>query len=119
MPATPRIRQLRRDKTLFALALNTVRLHLEEEGRLSQQPHLREAPDVDLLLIQQSVDQWVALAADYIMRKFRCPLGVALPLIGELQTELKRSIPAAELWQIPLGQVLALPPGALAGPAAD
>ncbi|NML67702.1 hypothetical protein HHL22_21075 [Hymenobacter sp. RP-2-7] len=110
MATLPRLRQLRRDKTLFALALNTVRLHLEEEARTSQQPHLREAPDADLLFIQQSIDQWVSLAASYMVRKFHCPLASALSLIGELQTELKRGIPVEELWQIPLEQVLNLPP---------
>lgn len=114
MAATPRIRQLRRDRTLFTLALNTIRLHLEEEERLARQPHLREAPDADLLLIQQSVDQWVSLSASYIMRKFRCQLAQALQLLGELQAEMKRGIPLAELWQLPLAGALSLPPALLA-----
>jgi hypothetical protein len=116
MAATlPRLRQLRRDKTLFALALNTIRLHLEEEARTNQQPQLRQEPDAELMLIQHSIDQWVSLAANYIVRKFHCPLSQALPLVGELQNELKRGIPVEELWQIPLGQVLAIPHELLAG----
>ena len=124
MAATlPRLRQLRRDKTLFALALNTIRLHLEEEARTNQQPQLRQDPDAELLLIQHSIDQWVSLAANHIVRKFRCPLSQALPLVGELQNELKRGIAVDELWQIPLGQVLAITYELLAGqqeaPAAE
>ncbi|MVN78265.1 hypothetical protein GO988_18195 [Hymenobacter sp. HMF4947] len=108
--ATPRLRQLRRDKTLFTLAMNAVRLHLEEEDRLAQQPHLHETPDADLLLIHQSIDQWVGLATGYIMRKFRCPAAQAMELLGELQTELKASISMAELRQVPFQQALHLPP---------
>ena len=114
MPAAPRPRQLRRDKTLFALAMNAIRLHLEEHDRLAQQPTLREAPDADLLLIQQSIDQWVGLATGYIMRKFRCPAPQAMQLLGELQADLKMGIPVAELRQVPFQQALALPPERLA-----
>lgn len=113
---TPRLRQLRRDKTLFALAMNAIRLHLEEDDRLARQPHLREAPDADLLLIQQRIDQWAGLATGYIMRKFRCPIALALQLLGELQAELKMSIPMAELRQVPFTQALALPPELMASP---
>lgn len=107
--ATPRMRQLRRDKTLFTLAMNAIRLHLEEDDRLAQQPQLREAPDADLLLIQQSIDQWVGLATGYVMRKFRCPAAQTMELLGELLAELKTSIPVAELRQVPFTQALALP----------
>lgn len=109
MPALPRARQLRRDKTLFTLAVNTIRLHLEEEERLALQPQLREAPDVDLLFIQQSADQWVSLSTEYIRRKFKCSLGQALQLLGELQADLKHGIPVNELRQVPLSTVLPLP----------
>ena len=120
MAATlPRLRQLRRDKTLFTLALNTIRLHLEEEARIAQEPQLQQAPDAELLLIQQSVDRWVSLSAGYIMRKFHCSLAQALPLVGELQNELKRGIPVDELWQLPLGQVLAIPHELLASQQED
>jgi hypothetical protein len=112
--AAPRIRQLRRDKTVFSLSLNIIRLHLEENELLRQQPHLREAPDAVMLLVQQSIDQWVNLATGYIIRKHNCSAGEALQLLGELQAELKGSIPAAEVWQIPLNAVLALPPELLA-----
>jgi hypothetical protein len=104
----PRLRQLRRDKTLFTLAMNTIRLHLEEEDRLAQQPQLREAPDADLRLIQQSIDQWANLAAGYIMRKFRCPMSLALQLLGELQNDLKMGVSAADLRQVPFTRALAL-----------
>jgi hypothetical protein len=112
--AAPRLRQLRRDKVIFYLALNIIRLHLEENELLRQHPDLREAPDAVLLLVQQSIDQWVSLAAGHIMRKHNCPAGEALQLLGELQTEMKANIPAEEVWQIPLGTVLALPPELLA-----
>lgn len=112
--ALPRLRQLRRDKTLFTLAMNAVRLHLEEADRLHQQPQLREAPDADLQLIQQSIDQWVDLATGYLMRKYRCPLRQALELLGELQGDLQRTIPASELRQVPFTAALSLPPALLA-----
>jgi hypothetical protein len=113
--AAPRLRQLRRDKTIFSLSLNIIRLHLEESELLRQHPNLREAPDAVLLLVQQSIDQWVSLASGHIMRKHSCAAGEALQLLGELQTEMKANIPAEEVWQIPLGTVLALPPELLAG----
>jgi len=113
--AAPRLRQLRRDKAVFSLSLNIIRLHLEENELLRQHPALREAPDAVLLLVQQSIDQWVSLASGHIMRKHNCPAGEALQLLGELQTEMKANIPAEEVWQIPLGTVLALPPELLAG----
>jgi hypothetical protein len=112
--AAPRLRQLRRDKTIFSLCLNIIRLHLEENELLGQQPQLREAPDAILLLVQQSIDQWVNLATGHIMHKHNCPAGEALQLLGELQTEMKSNIPAAEVWQIPLNAVLVLPPELLA-----
>jgi hypothetical protein len=111
----PRLRQLRRDNTLFTLAMNAIRLHLEEEDRLAQQPGLREAPDTDLLVIQQSIDQWASLSTGYIMRKFRCPLATALQLLGELQNDLKMSVPIAELRQVPFTRALAFAPGPVAG----
>ncbi|GAB3637055.1 hypothetical protein GCM10027422_26450 [Hymenobacter arcticus] len=112
MPA-PRPRQLRRDKTLFALAMNAVRLHLEEADRLHQQPELRETPDAGLQLVQQGIDQWVGLATGYVMRKFRCPAPQAMQLLGELLADLKSSIPVAELRQVPFQEALRLPPGLL------
>ncbi|MGI4866838.1 MAG: hypothetical protein ACRYFZ_23170 [Janthinobacterium lividum] len=110
MPAAPRIRQLRRDNILFKLAMNAIRLHLEEDDRLAQQPQLRNAPDADLLLIQQHIDQWVGVATSYIMRKFRCPSAQAMQLLGELMVDLKTGIPVGELRQVPYQQALFLPP---------
>ena len=108
---SPRLRQLRRDKTLFTLAMSVIRLHLEEEDRLAQRPQLRTVPDADLLLIQQSIDQWASLASGYIVRRFRCPLALAMQLLGELQNELKMTTPASELRQVPFTRALALPQG--------
>ncbi len=107
---TPRLRQLRRDNTLFKLAMNAIRLHLEEDDRLARQPQLREAPDADLEFIQQSIDQWVGLATNYLAHKFRCPAPQAMQLLGELLIDLKTSIPVAELRQVPYQQALFLPP---------
>ena len=104
MPAAPRIRQLRRDNILFKLAMNAVRLHLEEDDRLGREPQLREVPNADLLLIQQHIDQWAGVATSYLMRKFRCPAPQAMQLLGELLVELKTSIPVAELRQVPYQQ---------------
>ncbi|MGI4761840.1 MAG: hypothetical protein ACRYF0_14120 [Janthinobacterium lividum] len=106
----PRLRQLRRDNTLFKLAMNTVRLHLEEEDRLARQPQLRTAPDADLAFIQGSIDQWVGLATNYIAHRFRCPAPQAMQLLGELLGDLKASIPVGELRQVPYQQALYLPP---------
>lgn len=119
--AAPRLRQLRRDNTLFKLAMNTVRLHLEEEDRLAQQPHLRTAPDDDLTFIQQSIDQWVGLASNYIAHKFRCPAPQAMQSLGELLIDLKTGIPVGELRQVPYQQALFLPPAWVTGqqPAAQ
>lgn len=119
--AIPRLRQLRRDNTLFALAMNAIRLHLEEDDRLARQPQLREAPDADLLHIQQGIDQWVGLATGYVMRKFRCPAPQVMRLLGELLAELKTSTPVDELRQVPYNQALNLPPELLASqqPAAE
>ncbi|GAA4494576.1 hypothetical protein GCM10023172_04950 [Hymenobacter ginsengisoli] len=114
MPA-PRIRQLRRDNTLFKLAMNTVRLHLEEHDRLAQQPQLREAPDDDLKVIQHSIDQWVGAATNYIAHRFRCPAPQAMQLLGELLVDLKRSIPVGELRQVPYQRALFLPPAWVTG----
>lgn len=108
--AAPRLRQLRRDNTLFKLAMNASRLHLEEDDRLARQPQLRAAPDADLEFIQQSIDQWVGLATNYIAHKFRCPAAQAMQLLGELLIDLKTSIPVAELRQVPYQQALFLPP---------
>ena len=118
--AAPRLRQLRRDNLLFKLAMNAVRLHLEEDDRLARQPHLRETPDADLLLIQQSIDQWVGLASSYLMRKFRCAAPQAMQLLGELLVDLKTGIPVGELRQVPFQQALYLPPAwATSQPAAE
>ena len=111
----PRLRQLRRDNTLFKLAMNTVRLHLEEHDRLAQQPALREAPDADLAFIQQSIDQWVGLASNYIAHRFRCPNTQAMQSLGELIMDLKASIPVGELRQVPYQQALFLPPAWVTG----
>ncbi|MDO7885589.1 hypothetical protein [Hymenobacter cheonanensis] len=111
----PRLRQLRRDKTLFTLAMNTIRLHLEEEDRLAQQPQLREAPDADLHLIQHSIDQWAHLATGYLMQKFKCPMPLAMQLLGELQNDLKMSVSVQELRQVPFTRALAQPRGPMAG----
>jgi len=111
----PRLRQLRRDNTLFKLAMNAIRLHLEEDDRLAQQPHLRTAPDADLELVQHSIDQWVGLATNYITHKFRCPAPQAMQSLGELLIDLKTSIPVGELRQVPFQQALYLPPAWAAG----
>jgi hypothetical protein len=107
--AAPRLRQLRRDNTLFRLAMNTVRLHLEENDRLAQQPELHNAPDADLAFIQQSIAQWVGLASNYIIHKFRCPTQQAMQSLGELLLDLKAAIPVGELRQVPYQQALFLP----------
>jgi len=101
--------------------MNATRLHLEEADRLAQQPHLREAPDADLLLIQQSIDQWAGLATSYVIQKYRCPAPQALQLLGELLTDLRAGIPIDELRQVPFQVALRLPPGQLAQqePAAE
>jgi hypothetical protein len=117
---TPRLRQLRRDKALFTLAMNTVRLHLEEADRLTQQPQLREAPDDDMRLIQQHIDYWVGLATNYLMQKFRCPAGQAMDLLGELLADLKRSVSVHELRQVPFTRALAMSSSPVASqPPAD
>ncbi|RYY19830.1 MAG: hypothetical protein EOO36_04890 [Cytophagaceae bacterium] len=108
--AAPRLRQLRRDNLLFKLAMNAVRLHLEEDDRLARQPQLRAAPDADLEFIQQSIDQWVGIATSYIVRKFRCAVPQAMQLLGELLVDLKTGIPVGELRQVPYQQALYLPP---------
>ena len=113
--AAPRLRQLRRDNTLFKLAMNTVRLHLEEHDRLAQQPQLRTAPDADLAFIQGSIDQWVGLASNYIAHRFRCPAQQAMQSLGELLIDLKAGIPVGELRQVPYQQALFLPPTWVAG----
>jgi hypothetical protein len=114
MPAVPRLRQLRRDKTLFGLAMNAVRLHLEEADRLHHQPELREAPDDTLRLIQYNIDQWVGLATGYLMRKYQCPASQAMELLGELLADMKAGIPVQELRQVPFEVALRLPPELLA-----
>jgi hypothetical protein len=115
MPAAPRIRQLRRDRTVFALLMNIVRIYLEESDRLARQPQLRHAPDAELLHLQQVADQWLGLATAYVIRKHRCPATVAIQLVAELQAELRANIPEAEVRRMPLGAVLTLPPGMQAG----
>jgi hypothetical protein len=112
--ALPRLRQLRRDKTLFGLAMNAVRLHLEEHDRLHLQPELHEAPDDTLRLIQYSIDQWVGVATDYLMRKYRCSASQAMELLGELMADLKVGVPVQELRQVPFEMALRLPPELLA-----
>ena len=105
------MRQLRRDKTVFALVMNIIRIYLEEEIRLAQQPYLRAAPDADILHLQQVADQWLGLATAYLMRRHRCLPAAAIQMIAELQVELKSSIPEAEIRAVPLSAVLNLPPG--------
>jgi hypothetical protein len=111
---TPRLRQLRRDKTLFTLAMNAIRLHLEEEDRLTQQPQLREEPDADMRLIQLSIDHWAGLATNYITHKFRCPMHLALQLLGELQNDLKLGVSVADLRRVPFTKALAFAPAPVA-----
>jgi hypothetical protein len=114
MPATPRLRQLRRDKTLFGLVMNATRLHLEEHDRLAQQPELREAPDDTLRLIQYSIDQWAGLATSYVSRKYHCPTPQAMQLLGELLADIRAGVPVQELRQVPFEVALRLPPELLA-----
>ena len=111
MPAAPRLRQLRRDRTVFALLMNIIRIYLEESDRLAHQPELRYAPDADLRHLQQVADQWLSLAIAYVIRKHHCPAHLALPLVAELQAELKATVPEAEVRRMPLAAVLTLPPG--------
>jgi hypothetical protein len=114
MPAAPRLRQLRRDKTLFGLAMNATRLHLEEADRLHQQPELRDAPDDTLRLIQYSIDQWAGLATGYVVRKYHCPAPQAMQLLGELLADIRAGVPVQELRQVPFEVALRLPPELLA-----
>jgi hypothetical protein len=111
MSAAPRMRQLRRDKTIFSLLMNIIRIYLEEDDRLAQQPHLREAPDAELLHLQQTADHWLGLATAYVIRKHHCPMAAALPMIADLQAELKATMPEAEVRAVPISAVLNLPPG--------
>lgn len=105
MAALPRIRQLRRDKTIFNLALNVVRLHLEEHDLLAQ-PAQHESLAADIALVQQGIDRWVNVATGYLVRKYHCSVGQALQLLSELQAELKANIPVAEIAQVPLSLLL-------------
>ncbi|GAB3587200.1 hypothetical protein [Hymenobacter daeguensis] len=114
MPAAPRARQLRRDKTVFNLLMNVIRLHLEEDDRLARQPELRDFPDASLLHLQQVADQWVGLAIGYVMQRHKCPMTTAMRVIGDVQMELKAVVPAAEVRAVPLDTVMRLPPGLLA-----
>jgi hypothetical protein len=109
MPAAPRARQLRRDKTVFSLLMNVCRLHLEEDDRLARQPELRDFPDAELLQIQQVADQWLGMALAYVIQKHRCPMPTALRVVGEVLAELKEIIPAEEVRVVPLSVVLELP----------
>jgi len=114
MPPALRLRQLRRDKTLFGLAMNSTRLHLEEHDRLEQQPELRDAPDDTLRLIQYSIDQWAAIATSYVTRKYHCPAPQAIQLLGELLADIRAGVPVQELRQVPFEVALRLPPELLA-----
>lgn len=114
MPAAPRLRQLRRDKTLFGLAMNATRLHLEEADRINQQPELRDAPDDVMQLIQYSIAQWAGIATSYVSRKYRCPTPQAIQLLGELLTDIRAGVPVQELRQVPFEVALRLPPELLA-----
>jgi hypothetical protein len=114
MPAAPRARQLRRDKTVFNILMNVVRLHLEEDDRLTRQPELRDFPDAELLHLQQVVDQWVGLALAYVMQRHKCTIPAAMHAIGEVQMELKATVSVSELRRVPVSQVMHLPPGLLA-----
>ena len=106
MPAAPRMRQLRRDKTVFNLVMNIIRIYLEEDTLLTYQPHLREAPDANLLYLQQVADQWMSLVTAYVIQKHRCSMAAAIQLIAELQAELKAVVPEAEIRSVPLEAVL-------------
>ena len=106
----PRLRQLRRDKTLFGLAMNATRLHLEEADRLHQQPELLDAPDETMQLIQYSIAQWANLSTRYVMQKYRCLAPQAIQLLGEMMVDLRASVPVQELRQVPFEVALRLPP---------
>ena len=106
----PRLRQLRRDKTLFGLVMNATRLHLEEADRLNYQPELRDAPDDTLQLIQYSIAQWAGLATDYVVRKYHCSTQQAMQLLGELLIDIRSGVPVHELRQVPFEVALRLPP---------
>jgi hypothetical protein len=110
----PRLRQLRRDKTLFGLVMNATRLHLEEADRLNYQPELRDAPDDTLQLIQYSIAQWAGIATDYVVRKYHCPTQQAMQLLGELLIDIRSGVAVHELRQVPFEVSLRLPPELLA-----
>jgi hypothetical protein len=109
MPAAPRARQLRRDKVVFSLLMNVVRLHLEESDRLAQQPELRDFPDAELLHLQQVADEWLGIGLRHVMYHYKCTMPTALRVVGEVLTDLKASIPAAHVRQMPLSEVMELP----------
>ena len=107
------MRQLRRDKTVFSLAMNARRLRVEEDDRVARQPHLRESPDTELRLIQQVADHWVGLAGAYIVQRHRCSAPQAMQSLAELLQELAETVPLQAVRDVPLSQVMNLPPGLL------
>lgn len=109
MPAAPRLRQLRRDKTVFSLLMNMLRLQLEEDDRLERLPHLENAPDAELLHIQETADQWLGLAIAYVMRKHHCSFEAAQRVVAELEAQLQDDIPKTEMRSVPLTEVLNFP----------
>ncbi|MGI4872461.1 MAG: hypothetical protein ACRYFX_14945 [Janthinobacterium lividum] len=108
MPATLRVRQLRRDKDLFALVMNAIRLHLELHDRLAQQPHLREQPDADWLHLQQTAAKWLVAATAYVIRKHHTSKEPAMRAVKELMAELQE-IPESVVRQVAVSAVQNFP----------
>ena len=124
MPAAPRLRQLRRDKSVFSFMLNVVRLDLEEFEQLARQPELRAVPDDSLQHLRRVRQYWQGVAAIYVMRKSHCAPEAAVRVTDELRAELAGELPEAKIRAVPLPAALDVPlerlPAALApaGPAA-
>ncbi|WP_201983309.1 hypothetical protein [Hymenobacter rubidus] len=109
MPAPPRLRQLRRDKTVFGFVVNVVRLDLEEDERLALQPGLQDAPDEALQHLRRVRQYWQGVAAIYVMRKSHCSPDAAVRVTEELRDELGDELPEAEIRAVPLREVLDVP----------
>ena len=109
MPAAPRLRQLRRDKTVFGFVLNVVRLDLEEDERLAHQPALHDAPGEALLHLRRIRQYWLGVAAVCVMRRSRCSPEAAVRAVTELCEELGETMAEAEIRAVPLREALDVP----------
>lgn len=108
LPA-PRLRQLRRDKTIFGYVLNVVRLDLEEDERLVLQPGLRTQPDETLQHLDRIRRYWLGLAAISVMRKSRCTAESAVRVTEELRDELSDTLTEEEIRAVPLHEARDVP----------